>query len=631
MSAIAGFLHFNARPAAGEDLVAMLDRMAAYRHADARSGWHGDVAALGLLLEHHTPEDLLERQPLPDPSGRFLLVGDLRLDNRDELAHVFRLSHKELAEIPDSGLVMRAWLRWRERAPEHLLGDFAFVVLDREARSLYCARDHVGVRPFYYIQTAHRFAFASAIKGLLALSDVPRVIDEQGFADFLVLLADDLQRTCWSGIKRLPAGHWLTLSGEGRVHLERYWRPENVREQRLGSDDAYTDALQEAMTRAVVPRMRSIHPHGVLLSGGLDSSTVACYAADEALKRGERLTAASSVLPDGWTGPERDEWEWIKLVADSRTNIDVVRVSAPGLGILDGLDEMLAINDQPFRDGFHYLTRALFESARQNGARNILGGYGGDHVVSSHGAGFLAELARTGKVLTLIRELKARKRPGRSMVRHMVAQVLLPNLPASIQRGLDHVRNRRRTVWDDFPLLDQDYLGRCGLEERLERRMRAARPNSVRAQEIESLELRTRSDALEYFAQLGAFLRIRHQCPLLDKDLIELSLSMPATIKVRSGLARCLIRRAGTGRVPDATVARIDKQAFDPIHGARVKDQIGQMRSVLEAAHRSAPWLEQSRLAKYFAERASGGAPGADVWMISGALAGCRFFQTPEL
>ncbi|MFM8356116.1 MAG: asparagine synthase-related protein, partial [Gammaproteobacteria bacterium] len=594
MSAIAGFLNFDARPAAGEDLVAILDRMAAFRHADARFGWHVDVAALGLLLKHHTPEDLLERQPLPDPSGRFLLIGDLRLDNRAELAHLFRLSAAELARTPDSGLALLAWLRWRERAAEHLLGDFVFAVLDREARALYCARDHVGVRPLYFTQMPQRFAFASAIKGLFALEDVPRVIDEQGFADFLVLLADDLQRTCWSGIQRLPAGHWMAISGAGRVHLERYWHPENVRELRLGSDDAYTEALKEAMTRAVVPRMRSLHPHGVLLSGGLDSSTVACYAADEALARGERLTAASSVLPDGWTGPERDEWAWIKLVADSRTNIDVIRVSAPGLGILDGLDEMLAINDQPFRDGFHYLTRALFTAALDRGARNILGGYGGDHVVSSHGAGFLAELARTGKLLTLIRELKARRRPGRSMARYVLAQALLPNLPSGLQRGLDRARKRQRTVWDDFPFLNRGYLERHAVQERLERRMLAPRPRSVREQELESLALRTRSDALEYFAHLGARLGIRHQCALLDKDLIQLSLAMPATVKVRSGLARGLIRRAGSGRVPAEIVARVDKQAFDPIYQSRLRSSLCVVRSVIRETGQLLQWIDCS-------------------------------------
>ncbi len=576
MSAIAGFLEFQrSRPETADtrrDLSRMLDAIAASRVTDARSIWLEERAALGILLELHTPEDAFERQPLADERGRYICLGDLRLDNRRELGEALRIPYGDLVHTPDSALVLGAWLRWGEQCAERLLGDFAFVILDRESHTVFAARDHLGVRPFYFVRTPDRIVFASAIKGLLALPDVPRALDEEGFADYLVLLEVDLARTCWQDVRRLPAGHVLTVDGQGGVRLTRYWQPEQITEQRLSSDGAYTEALQEAVQRAVISRMRTVHRTGVMLSGGLDSSTVACFAADEAAARGERLLSVSSVLPAGWSGPEEDEAAWIAQVVQSRSNIDPEFVAEPELGVFSGLDDVLAINDQPFRDIFFYQSRAIIERAAGCGVRNMLGGFGGDFIVSSYGKGFLAGLLRSGRVATLAKELLARRRVmGTSPWALFRGQVLLPMLPELAQRLIKRRPGKGLASYlAGFPI-DPGYARRSGLSDRLRQALEQPAPRSVRESDARSLASRTTADYFEYWSQLAAAVGVRQSEPLLDKSLLELCLSIPDEIKVRDGMTRCLIRRAGEGVVPEVIRHRTTKSAFDPLFEYRMR------------------------------------------------------------
>lgn len=585
MSAIAVLVQTDGALAVTRELGGMLDRMAAYRHVDARSEWAQGPAALGHLLERRTPEDAWERQPLVDAQGRFCLAGDVRLDNRAELAVALGIESARARRLGDGELVLEAWRRWGPACPERLLGDFAFAVWDSEAGTLFCARDHLGVRPLYFARTARGFAVASAVKGLLALPDVDGRLDEVALADYLVALEEDLERTFYVGIRRLPAGHSLMLEAGGGVRLRRYWRPDPDHEVELRSDHEYTERLRELLRRAVECRMRSTSNTAVLLSGGLDSSVVACLAADTAAAASGRIAALASVLPPGFTGPERDEWDYICAVADSRPNIDVLRVAAPGCGLLTGLDDTLAISDQPFRDLFHYMTRALLEAAAGRGARNVLWGYGGDSVVSSHAVGYLAELFGRGRLVALAHELRERRRVQGTAIRsQLLARVIRPMLPALAYSAFEASRGR------DAPSRIRASAVHPALAERvdLKRRLRASallQPprRSVRAGEVRALMDRSLSEDLEYGAQIAAALGVSLHVPLLDKRLVEFCLALPARQKARDGWTRLAMRRAMEGVVPSPVCWRRDKGAFSPDFERRVRGERGAILELLGA------------------------------------------------
>jgi asparagine synthase (glutamine-hydrolysing) len=269
MSGIAGVWHLDGRPAVAADLDCMLDRLA-HRGPDGTQRAVRGPLAMGHRLLRTAPDD---GAAFAQALGGLLITADLRLDNRSELTTELGWRHESHA-VPDARLVLAAYERWGERCVEHLLGDFAFALWDERQGQLFCARDHLGVRPFYYYHGPGRlFAFASEIKGLLALGDVPPPrLNEVRVADYLVRVFDDKAGTFYENVLRLPPAHTLVLSRDG-IRLREYWRLDPTREIRLANDAAYAEAFRDIFTEAVRCRVRGVNPPpGFLRSGGIDSS-----------------------------------------------------------------------------------------------------------------------------------------------------------------------------------------------------------------------------------------------------------------------------------------------------------------------------------------------------------------------
>src|SRR5262249_11708612 len=147
------------------------------------------------------------------------------------------------------------------------------------------------------------FAFATMPNGLFAFDNVPRELSEEKFADFLVLNHADHATTIYRNVFRVPPAHFLQVTAEGLTRQRRYWSTDDIKPVRLSSDAAYADGLRECLDRAVRRQMRSMHPIGCLLSGGLDSSSVSVLASRALTERNQRLAAFTGVPRPGFSGP----------------------------------------------------------------------------------------------------------------------------------------------------------------------------------------------------------------------------------------------------------------------------------------------------------------------------------------
>jgi asparagine synthase (glutamine-hydrolysing) len=156
----------------------------AHRGPDGAGAWSEESVGLGHRMLHTTPESLNEKLSLVDDRRGLVLTADARLDNRDELITALGFGGRPCEELTDSELILGAYKRWGERCPERLLGDFAFAIWDRRRQELFCARDHIGVKPFYYHRAGKLFVFASEIKALLCVPEVPRRLNEVRVAPF---------------------------------------------------------------------------------------------------------------------------------------------------------------------------------------------------------------------------------------------------------------------------------------------------------------------------------------------------------------------------------------------------------------------------------------------------------------
>jgi asparagine synthetase B (glutamine-hydrolysing) len=170
---------------------------------------------LGHCRLFNTSEAVHERLPHATADRRLVITAEARLDNRDELCDLFGISHADRASMPDGELIRRAYERWGEACPDHLLGDWSFAVWHPRERRLFLARDHHGNIALYYLHDGRRFAFASDRKALLALPDVPQRLNELYLAQVLVAwTAYHGPDTIYLDIHRLPPAHAMTVTPE---------------------------------------------------------------------------------------------------------------------------------------------------------------------------------------------------------------------------------------------------------------------------------------------------------------------------------------------------------------------------------------------------------------------------------
>jgi len=186
----------------------------------------------------------------------------------ERLGHGFRTRS-------DSEVIVHAHEEWGEKCLERFNGQFSFVVYDRTARSLFIARDRLGVRPFYYTWAGKTFVFASEAKALFASGLAVPELSEEGLAELYVFWSNIPPGTPFRNVYELPAGHRMTVSAE-RSDISRYWEIPVGQDAGLGAD-AYAEGLEHHLRRSIRLRLRADVPVGAYLSGGLDSAlTTAC-------------------------------------------------------------------------------------------------------------------------------------------------------------------------------------------------------------------------------------------------------------------------------------------------------------------------------------------------------------------
>ena len=587
MSAIAGVYHLDGRPATGEEVAAMTAALA-HRGPDSSGAWCGGPVALGHRLLHTTPESLRERQPVRDDARGLVLIADARIDNRAELRAA--LAIERARPISDADLILSAYQRWGAECADRLLGDFAFALWDSRARTLFCARDPMGVKPFYYFRSDRLFAFASEVKALFTIQDVPRRLDHERVASFVDWVEVDRTSTFYEGIHRLPAAHSLTVCPE-RETRTRYWSPEARRDVRYATGEQYAEAFREIFGEAVRARLRSAFPVSATLSGGLDSSSVVCMARH--VRRGEGgseadpLCTLSLVFPDASPDDLRliDERRYVEAVVRGG-GLDSKLVRGDRLSPLMDVERILWHLDEPYAAPNLYLHWGLYGTARSSGARVILDGFDGDSVVS-HGFGRLNGLAQAGAWSSFEDEVRAfASRRGIAPGR-VVEQFGLPYLARLARSGhwlawrraaaeithrfrlsrgqvalryglLPLIPSRLREVWESTK--GRSASGRSLLRAELSRRRS---PPDVGLLEHEAhvrgLSQPAYQLTLETADKCAGAFGLEPRYPFFDRRLIEFCLGVPEEHRFSDGWPRLVFRRAMEGILPPEVQWRSDK------------------------------------------------------------------------
>ena len=530
----------------------------AHRGPDRADDWCEGPAGLGHRMLWSTPESLDERLPLASEGGDLVITADARIDNRGELIGLLGLNGRPGKEMSDSELILRAYERWGEDCPQKLLGDFAFAIWDRRRQQMFCARDHLGVKPFYYHCSSRTFALGSEIKALLALPEVPRRLNETRMADFLLMIGEDKAITFYEDILRLPPAHRLTVTA-GEVRLRPYWTLDPTRELKLGSDQEYADAYRDVFTEAVRCRLRSAHKVGALLSGGLDTSSIVCVSRELLEGHGNTPLPTFSAIFDGV--PEADERVYIDAVVDGG-GIAPTFISANDMNPLADIDGILQNQDEMFYGPNIHLAWVLHRTAREGGVRVLLNGLHGDYAVS-HGISYLSELARSGRWISAVKEAKGlSKRLYANGVRTrqiLWHRAVKPQIPSAL-------RWRQAALPSTFALLNPDLARRTGAEERVRTLLadRGGQARTAREEQLLDLTSGTVPYNLELADRVSAAFSVESRYPFCDRRLVEFCMALPGSQRLQNGWTRMVVRRAMAGTLPEEVRWREGKADINP-------------------------------------------------------------------
>lgn len=548
MSGIVGIYYRDGRPLEGSELNGPLDAIS-HRGRDASGIWAGPSEGLGHRMAWTTPQSLHEKLPISDPRGRLALAYDGRVDNRQELALAFGLAGSAAEELTDGELILKTYEKWGEECVERLVGDFVFAVWDEARQEIFLARDPLGVKPVYYHLSDRLFAFASEIKALLSLPEVPRLLDEVRVGDYLAPLVDDKAITFYRGVLRLPPGHCIRV-GRGEARLKRYWTLEPEGELHLGSDEEYDSAFRELFTEAVRCRLRSAYPAGTALTGGLNSSSVACVARDLLrAEGGEPLRAVVALFDDA---AQTDDSRSIQQLL-AQGGFEPHYLETEGLSPLRDFERVTRHLEEPFFAPNLFLDRSIYEACRGRGARVLLSGSGALATVPS-GFQRLSELALGGRWISLLSESrKLAEAQGLSPRRVLWRYGLSPLAPHSLRPAWRALRGKTILGPRVNPTIRREFAGRIGLEDRAKafKEFWTFPPRTTQEEHRRRLVSGLGTFYLEVSDKLAAMSQIELRFPFLDKRLVEFCFALPSAQKLSAGWDRIILRRALQGIIPE--------------------------------------------------------------------------------
>lgn len=551
MSHLFGFFNRNTEPAQPAVLEQMATALGPAGEAGLTTRHH---LALGVRLLAVTPEDRFETQPLWQDG--LLLVGHIRLDNRDELQQALRLPAPDTQ--PDSAFVIAAWRRWGADALDRLLGDWVFALWDERDQSLLLARDSNGNVGLYWWHSDKLLVFGSSLHAVLAHPAVPHEPDELTIACLLTSFLDPevADATCYRGVRRLPPGRCIRLS-ERSLQTDTWWRPEQLGELAYPRADDYFDAFRAVYQQAVASRLRCAPDDrvGLLLSAGLDSSSVMAMAAPLLARRGRVLHAYTHRplhLPDGlrpWL--IADEYELAHQSALHVGNVEHRGFQHEQVSWLDALERSVLLHGEPTLAGSSsYWIHDLLGIAAGEGVRVMLTGQGGNSTVSWTGTGNLWPALARGHLAQAWREL--------ANSRMTLSKALRVQLASPVRQALRRRMLGRRLRHQTDQALQTSVL-RPELVQRLRliERMQAQAfdlSGQVRPTQAQNLQFRlyTHSGGLHgnRWLEIGNAFGLAVLDPTRDRRVVEFCARVPDAVFWDGGAQRALIRRGLAGRLP---------------------------------------------------------------------------------
>lgn len=607
MCGIAGLFHLETpKPVAPGRIKMMIDAQA-HRGPDGEGVWTAPGVGLG-----HRRLSIIDvagsPQPMATEDGQLTITYNGEIYNYQEIrAELLRLGHRFLT-VGDTEVILNGYRQWGTAVLARLNGMFAFALHDARDQSLFLARDRLGVKPLHYAALADgSIAFASELKGLLANPAVRREPELRAVEDYFALgyVPDDM---CFiSGVRKLPAGSWLKLVRGKPLPSPMTWWDVDFSRRAKGSAGDLEEELRFHLRNAVASRMVSDVPLGAFLSGGVDSSTLVALMA-------ERSAGAVQTCSIGFDDNVLDETHYAEMVArrfatDHRSRI----VAADDFSAIDTLSQAF---DEPFADASALPTWRVCQLARET-VTVALSGDGADEAFAGYRRyRFQAAEERVRKLIpagfrqSLFGVLgkyypKADWAP-RAFRAKATFQSLARDGAEAYARSVGVIppEMRRLLFTEAFSRGLQGHRA----EDRYVEAMRdaPAREALDRAQYAD-LKIWLPGDILTKVDRTSMAVSLEAREPLLDHRLVEFAATLPASMRIRGGEGKWLMKKAMKNHLPDDILHRPKMGFVTPI-SAWFRGALAAEAEALVTNSRvlDTGWFEQQSLAKAVRDHKSG-------------------------
>jgi asparagine synthase (glutamine-hydrolysing) len=580
MSGIFGIYNLNGVPVEREQL-ARMSKAIAHRGPDGENLSLFGVAGFGHRRLLTTAEAINECQPLADESGRLRLTFDGRLDNRDELRQEIIAHAIPLRDNTDAELVLKAYQLWGEACARHLLGDFAFAIWDEACKLIFCCRDPLGLKPFYFFTTDSTFAFASDPSAIFALPQVKKEPNPNGMIDYLFNNFVDSEPTEFKNLYRLRPAHSLLATSKG-IRKSQYWDVDPDDQIHFRRPEEYTEAFLETFTRAIKAQLRCNTTTGVAFSGGFDSSSILCLI--------EHLRQQGAVLPKTvaysavFDGQVYDESHYMRSVQERwGAMIHWCRPQPPRP--LWGLHEVVRGDAQPMNVPLAYPIQDIFKVAGSEGVRVLLAGIGGDDLMDAP-MRLGAELLLKGRLSQAweftVAQSTFHSIPLLRPVEYCLVRPLIGNITPRFFKTLYARLRKSRSA---LSYVSQNYAAEGFRRWRAEPWYLRHRKFSSgsRCATYNAIHSGYRVQSLEWWDRLAAAGGVEARQPFFDRRVVEFVTRVPDPMMVMGFEPKGLLRSAMRPLFPERLMKRRDKADFTTLmNDCLINKDVDQANHILE-------------------------------------------------
>lgn len=611
MCGIAGIIHTAARvdPTPLKRMLPLLR----HRGPDDSDVWSDENAALG-----HTRLSILDlsqrsRQPMRDPKTGNILVFNGEIYNFQELRAQLEQDGRVFTTSGDSEVLLALYSRHGAQCLKFLRGMFAFAVWEPKARRLFMARDRLGKKPLVYATTAKGLVFASELNALVAHPDISRELNPAALDAFLSMQYIPAPLSIYQHVKKLPPAHYAVFDANG-LSIQRYWKLQYTADKRMDQRDA-EESIDNALNEAVKLRLISDVPLGGLLSGGVDSSLVAALMA-------RHTSGRIKAFSIGFEESAYNELPHAKAVAqhiNAEHHTEIVR-----MGSLDALPRIANQYGEPFADNSALPTFAVCEMARNN-VTVALSGDGGDELACGYTHYRRSRLAAAmqnafSHAASPPNAATTRLLDGRSLWartrRSMLYRYIHPELKPLYRIENFQRRDKLALLTPDMVRLNEDALT-AWRQELLHNAQEHAHTPIDRMLWIDTNaylpnDVLVKTD----IASMAHSLELRS--PLLDHVLIERFAKTPATLKVRPGQTKYLLKKIALKYLPKELVFR-RKQGFSTPVSAWFREDLGVLakETFHEMRPQLAPYVHFNAMETLLNEHRSGRVNhGSRLWVL---------------